>query len=188
MSDKNSMIKELSEVDKELDNAKSAILGGKPKSEPEPRPAVVPSVAMARTSAKESAQIREMSREIEEIKKKLDTLDEVYAKLEMLEDMEVELNYIKHFLDTKLDKDFEAMYHNILEQMNVEAIKIYRNVQAVIVEEDAKQNHVLFGVDGKSDRLKFRMNNVMIFSIVSFIVSIVIIIMQILPHFGISLF
>ena len=80
------------------------------------------------------------------------------------------------------------MYRNLMDQMNIEAIKIYRNIQAVIVEEQAKQNHVLFGVDGKSDKLKFRMNHVMIFSIVSFVVSILVMILQILPAFGVDIF
>ena len=95
---------------------------------------------------------------------------------------------MKAFMEEKLGMDFKAMYDNVLDQMNVEAIKTYRNIQAVIVEEDAKQNHALFGIDGKSDSLKRRLNNVMIFSIVSFVTSILVMLMQVLPAFGIKLF
>lgn len=131
---------------------------------------------------------REVLMQLEEIKQKLEVLDEIDSKLELLDEMDEQLNYIKNTLDTKLNVDFEAMYHNTLEQMNIEAIKVYRNIQAVIVEEDAKQNHLLFGVDGKSDKLKFRMNHVLIFSIISFVVSILVMVLQILPAFGINLF
>lgn len=134
------------------------------------------------------AEIRDMKRKIDEMEKKLAVIDELNARLDILEEMDEKIDYVKRFMDTKLNIDFQAMYNNLLEQMNVESIKTYRNIQAVIVEEDSKQNHVLFGVDGKSDKLKFRLNHVMIISIVSFIVSIVVMIVQILPRFGINLF
>ncbi len=113
-------------------------------------------------------------------------LAEINAKLNMIEDMDEQLASIKNTIDEKLNLDFVAMYNNLLEQMNVEAIKIYRNVQAVIVEEDSKQNHVLFGVDDKSSKLKRRINHMMIVSIVSFVVSILVMIIQILPALGVK--
>lgn len=119
---------------------------------------------------------------------RLDVLENIAVKLDMLDEMDEEIHEMRRILDKFKDVDFMAMYRNILEQMNVEAIKIYRNLQAVIVEEDAKQNHVLVGVDGKSDKLKGRMNHVMIFSIVSFVVSILVMLITILPQFGIKLF
>lgn len=132
--------------------------------------------------------LEEMKEKVDNLEKKLSSLDDLGDRLEALEQMEEKVDDLKRLVESKLNLDFEAMYHNLLEQMNIEAIKIYRNVQAVIVEEDSKQNHVLFGVDGKSDKLKFRMNHVMIISIVSFIVSIFVMILQILPRFGINLF
>lgn len=193
-----SMEKELDEIQNELDVYEKALKAdGSGKTS---QPASVEQVKTAATGNSKSAGsrlpqdersatfIKEISKEIEAIKKKLEQLDEISNKLELLDEMDEELNYIKNFMDTRLNVDFEAMYHNLLEQMNIEAIKIYRNIQAVIVEEDAKQNHVLFGVDGKSDKLKSRMNHVMIFSIISFVVSILVMIMQILPAFGIHLF
>lgn len=115
-------------------------------------------------------------------------LDELSRKMDLLDDIEEDINSMRHFIEERLSVDFNAMYQNLLEQMNVEAIKIYRNVQAVIVEEDAKQNHVLFGVDGKSDKLRKRINHMMFLAIVSFVVSILVMLMQILPALGIHLF
>ena len=193
-----SMEKELDEIQNELDVYEKAL-----KADGSGKTSQLASVEQVKTAAMGNSKsagsrlpqdersatfIKEISKEIEAIKKKLEQLDEISNKLELLDEMDEELNYIKNFMDTRLNVDFEAMYHNLLEQMNIEAIKIYRNIQAVIVEEDAKQNHVLFGVDGKSDKLKSRMNHVMIFSIISFVVSILVMIMQILPAFGIHLF
>lgn len=115
-------------------------------------------------------------------------LNQVKAKLKKLDELDGEIHSMKEFMEEKLGMDFKAMYDNVLDQMNVEAIKTYRNIQAVIVEEDAKQNHALFGINGKSDSLKRRLNNVMIFSIVSFVTSILVMLMQILPALGIKLF
>lgn len=187
------MEKELDKLQGQLDEYEKALRTDAAMQLSPDAPAVpvqkgAPTEVRAVLDEKSRATIRELSSQMEDLKKRLEVLEEISSKLELLDEMDEELNYIKNFMDTKLNLDFEAMYQNILEQMNVEAIKIYRNIQAVIVEEDAKQNHVLFGVDGKSDKLKFRMNHVMIFSIISFVVSILVMIMQILPALGIDIF
>lgn len=169
-----SMIEELNEIQSQLEDCERVLKLEMP---------VVPSDRVERktvrrtverqpveTDVKLHASIKELSEQMEDIKHRLRQLEEITVKLELLDEVDEDVNYIKNFMNHKLDKDFEAMYRNLMDQMNIEAIKIYRNIQAVIVEEQAKQNHVLFGVDGKSDKLKFRMNHVMIFSIVSFVV------------------
>lgn len=188
-----SMEKELEQLNEQLGSYEKALRADAAVAAPQPAPrsdVPVKTTAYAAevTDERYKASLKELTEQIEEMKRRLEQLDEISNKLELLDEMDEELNYIKNFLDTKLNIDFEAMYHNVLEQMNVEAIKVYRNIQAVIVEEDAKQNHVLFGVDGKSDKLKFRMNHVMIFSIISFVVSILVMLMQILPALGIQIF
>ena len=132
--------------------------------------------------------LKDIDKQLAEINRKLITLDRINGRLDQLEDINSQLDYIRKYTDAQTGYDFDMMYHNVLEQMNIEAIKIYRNIQAVIVEENAKQNHVLLGVDGKTGKLKFRLNHVMIVSIVSFVVSILVMLMQILPALGINLF
>ena len=105
-----------------------------------------------------------------------------------IEAMEAEVKALKDIIEERLNVDFRAMYENIMEKTNIEAIKTYRNVQAVVIEENAKQNQALFGLDNKSNSLKKRMNNVLIFAIVSFVVSILVMLVTILPAFGIKLF
>ena len=128
-------------------------------------------------SAMSPAELAKLHARIEQIEKKLKEIDV----------LESQVRELRAFVGEKLSVDIRAMYANILEQMNVEAVKIYRNLQAVVVEENARQNRALFGIDGKSDSLKKRMNNVIIFSIVSFVVSILVMLMQILPAFGINI-
>lgn len=132
--------------------------------------------------------LEEKSVLLENLNDLVEQIKVVDAKMGILEDMDGDTRFIRSLVTDKLNLDFVAMYNNVLDQMNVEAIKIYRNIQAVIVEENAKQNNVLFGMDKKTDGLKRRMNHVLFFCIVSFIVSIALVIVQILPAFGIKLF
>ena len=115
-------------------------------------------------------------------------LDMIMRQLRKIDTMEAEVKAMKEVIDERLSVDFRAMYENIMEKTNIEAIKTYRNVQAVIIEENAKQNQALFGIDNKSNSLKKRMNNVLIFAIVSFVVSILVMLVTILPALGIKLF
>ena len=112
----------------------------------------------------------------------------IMRQLRKIDTMEAEVKAMKEVIDERLSVDFRAMYENIMEKTNIEAIKTYRNVQAVIIEENAKQNQALFGIDNKSNSLKKRMNNVLIFAIVSFVVSILVMLVTILPALGIKLF
>ena len=115
-------------------------------------------------------------------------LEELMKKFRKVEAMESEVKAIKDILEDRLNYDFRAMYDNLMEKTNIEAIKIYRNLQAVVIEENAKQNQALFELDNKTNSLKKRMNNVLIFAIVSFVVSILVMLVTILPAFGIKLF
>ena len=102
--------------------------------------------------------------------------------------MEDDIATIKQGVSNILDIKFDMMYQSLRTEIHEDAIKTYRNIQAVIVEEDAKQNHVLFGMDGNTNKLKNRMNHLLIFSIVSFVTSILVMLMQILPALGFNLF
>lgn len=182
--------KELNSLESELNEYERVLMEERKESEKERRPVhrSPRSEVSSNDVAKLQTSIRELSSQIEDMNKRLSVLEELHYKLGLLDEMDEELNYMKNMMESRLNVDFKAMYSNVLEQMNIEAIKIYRNVQAVVVEEQAKQNRVLFGVDGKSDKLKFRMNHVMIFSIISFVVSILVMLIQILPALGIEIF
>ena len=187
-----SMIEELNEIQSQLEDCEK-VLKSEISETPTNRVKRKTGRKTVEVQAKEADvklydSINELSEQMEDMKHRLRQLEEIVVKLELLDEVDEDINYIKNFMNHKLDKDFDAMYRNLIDQMNIESIKVYRNIQAVIVEEQAKQNHVLFGVDGKSDKLKFRLNHVMIFSIVSFVVSIMVMILQILPAFGVDIF
>ena len=115
-------------------------------------------------------------------------LELIMRQFHKIESLEAQVKAMKEVIDERLNVDFRAMYENIMEKTNIEAIKTYRNVQAVVIEENAKQNQALFGLDNKSNSLKKRMNNVLIFAIVSFVVSILVMLVTILPALGFKLF
>lgn len=115
-------------------------------------------------------------------------LEMLLKQFKKVDSIEGEISDIRQIIDDRLNVDFRAMYENVMEKTNIEAIKTYRNVQAVIIEENAKQNQALFGLDTKSNSLKKRMNNVLVFAIVSFVVSILVMLVTILPALGIKLF
>ena len=73
------------------------------------------------------------------------------------------------------------------EKAHTDCIKVYRNVQAVVVEELSKQNKVIARDDKMIGKIKNKMRLILIFSIISLIASILVIIIEILPFFGINL-
>lgn len=73
------------------------------------------------------------------------------------------------------------------EKAHTDCIKVYRNVQAVVVEELSKQNKVIARDDKIIGKIKNKMRLILIFSIISLIASIAVIVIEILPVFGINL-
>ena len=69
--------------------------------------------------------------------------------------------------------------------MHKENVKVYRNVQAVIVEELKKQTDTLCQ---ENDRLASRMNVVMAFSLITMLLAVASLIVQILTGLNIKLF
>ena len=147
---------------------------------PEPRPIILPPVKYPEPAP---SNIKVDSAKLDD-----EQLNQIMRQFKKIDAMEAEVKAMKEVIDERLNVDFRAMYENIMEKTNIEAIKTYRNVQAVIIEENAKQNQALFGIDNKSNSLKKRMNNVLIFAIVSFVVSILVMLVTILPAIGIKLF
>jgi len=179
-SEVNTMLKELEEIEKSIGMESNSQDLDFPKPKPvilpkvniEPKPTVSPDTRFTRA---DFAKLDD------------DQLDAIMKRLNKIDGMQAEIDAMKAIIDERLNVDFKAMYENLMEKNNIEAIKTYRNIQAVIIEENAKQNKALFGIDGKSDSLRRRLNHVIVFSIISFVVSILVMLMIILPAFGIDL-
>lgn len=183
-----SMRQDLDVIEQELDQYLSELNAGKqddtasnlPEDEKDEKPVRVRRVRPSKAGAEAVIP--------ERIDKKLDTIDNKLEDLDARADLVEEIDTKVERIDDKLNVDFVAMYDNVLDQMNVESVKIYRNLQAVMVEENAKQNTVLFGVDGKSDSLRKRINHMVAISVISIVVSIAVMVVLILPKFGIKLY
>ena len=71
------------------------------------------------------------------------------------------------------------------EHVHKECVKVYRNVQAVVVEESGKQTEALGEAKGKVDSLGGRMKAIMGVSVAALFVSVVSVVMQILTYLNI---
>lgn len=178
----NSLLKELEELERAL---------GMPMTNedfPELKPIILPTFNMPVEQIKSSEGVAAQLTRADIAKLNDEQFEALMGKLRHVEHLEAQVEAMKNIIDSRLSVDFRAMYENLLEKSNIEAIKTYRNVQAVIIEENAKQNQALLGLDNKSNSLKRRMNNVLLFAVVSFVVSILVMLMQILPALGVDLF
>lgn len=97
-------------------------------------------------------------------------------------------NDIQDLVTTGFEIEMHQRFDELEEKTHTDCIKVYRNVQAVVVEELSKQNKVLIRDDKAISKIKRRMNVVLAFSIVSVVTAVVLIILEILPIFGIKLF
>ena len=64
--------------------------------------------------------------------------------------------------------------------MHKECVKVYRNVQAVVVEENNKQSEVLNDVKGKMEAVSKKLKTVMGISIAAVAISLISVVMQFL--------
>lgn len=88
--------------------------------------------------------------------------------------------------DSKHDiKEMEEFFKRSDEFVHKENVKVYRNVQAVVIDELKKQTQDLETENGK---LRSRMNIVMIFSVITMCVSVISVILQIISGLNIKFF
>lgn len=135
---------------------------------------------------------------------KIQSLQEDELKvLSMLRDLTEEQTRNRELELSQKNEERDAAIQNALEksQVNLEAVeemfkrtedfshkenvKVYRNVQAVIIDELKKQTEEL---TEENKKMHFRLNLVCVMSVLTFLVSVVGIIIQILTGFQIKLF
>ncbi len=106
---------------------------------------------------------------------------------ERLHSMDNRLTVLEDLIERELTIGIPEKLDELYEKTHTDCIKVYRNVQAVIVEENAKQNKLLVRMDGRIGKSKNRITSAFICSIISAIVTVILIILVILPAFGIKL-
>lgn len=97
-------------------------------------------------------------------------------------------NDIQDLVTSGFELEMHQRFDELEKKNHTDCLKVYRNVQAVVVEELAKQNKLLVRDDKAIMGIKRKMNTVLVFSIISLIIAIALIVLEILPMFGIKLF
>lgn len=88
--------------------------------------------------------------------------------------------------DSKQDmKAMEEFFKRSDDFVHKENVKVYRNVQAVVIDELKKQTQDL---ETENEKLHSRMNIVMIFSVITMLVSVISVIVQIISGLNIKFF
>lgn len=130
------------------------------------------------TSANESVlgALKNMENSLDE---KLSPLDEKLSRLDsMLEEKEEE----------KEEEPLADRLLPITENIHKECVKVYRNVQAVVVEENGKQTETLSNTATGVQRVGKKLNTVFGISLAALLISLLGVVMQILNMMNINLF
>lgn len=90
--------------------------------------------------------------------------------------------------DTNLDERLNGHFEAVNECVHRECVKVYRNVQAVVVEESGKQTEALTGAVNGVQNVKKKLGTVLGFSVAAFLLSLAGVVIQVLNMLGITLF
>ena len=141
--------------------------------------------------ANSAAEAAELQRTREQVKKYNDCLQEMK---QVNDDTKAALVQIQETLEAGMDQfknaeiPLEGLSNEIMDFVHKENVKVYRNVQAVVVEEGAKQAEGLEVVTAKVNAVKGKASAAFGMSIVTFILVLCSVIMQVLDFLNISLF
>ena len=97
--------------------------------------------------------------------------------------MDAKLGQLDSKIDEGEDTQLEEKLLSITESVHKECVKVYRNVQAVIVEEGSKQSELLNGVTSSAQRLGKKLNIVFGISLASLVLSLISVVVQLLNMF-----
>ncbi|MCH5341805.1 MAG: hypothetical protein J1E01_10075 [Acetatifactor sp.] len=97
--------------------------------------------------------------------------------------MDAKLGQLDSKIDEGEDTHLEEKLLSITESVHKECVKVYRNVQAVIVEEGSKQSELLNGVTSSAQRLGKKLNIVFGISLASLVLSLISVVVQLLNMF-----
>lgn len=102
--------------------------------------------------------------------------------------MEAKLSQLDSKMDEGAASQLDEKLLPITESVHKECVKVYRNVQAVVVEEGGKQEELLNGVTSSTQRIGKKLNTVFAISLASLLVSVISAIIQILNMLNVHLF
>lgn len=88
----------------------------------------------------------------------------------------------------ELKTQLEEKLENSSENVHKECVKVYRNVQAVVVEESGKQTEAVENVEGGVKKLQVKMNAVLGISIAALVVALGSMVLQVLSLMNFKFF
>lgn len=146
----------------------------------------------------ENAQVNgeELNRLIEESIQKIQAMQQDTASLEALQQKFAEqLAAMETAVAERQASSEQVLLGHVADRMNAsdenvhkECVKVYRNVQAVVVEEGGKQSEVLTELSAKVGSMKGKLGAILGISITALILSLGSVVMSVLEMLNISLF
>lgn len=125
------------------------------------------------------SKIDQTKEELDAVKLSLDNVTKSVS--EVLEQMTAEQ-------ENKKDDGLEERFAAVEENVHKECVKVYRNVQAVVVEENGKQTKALEEITAKVNSFNGKLGAVLGVSIAALVVALAGTVLQVLNALGINLF
>lgn len=129
--------------------------------------------------------VKESIEKIESIQQSTEALDEL--KVQLLDKLQGTEGSLAQKLDD-MDEKTQAGLESTCETVHKECVKVYRNVQAVVVDESGKQKESIEEISYHVDSVKGKINAVLGISITALILSLAGVACQVLEMLNISLF
>ena len=130
-----------------------------------------------------NGQLGNMSEQLENVNSQLKSVSgELSGKVDLLSRQLEEKNQEKP--EDRLEEKFAVAVENV----HKECVKVYRNVQAVVMEESGKQGETLTEISGKLNTMRSRLGIVLGISVAALVFSLAGAVLQLLDLMGIGLF
>ena len=130
-----------------------------------------------------NGQLGNMSEQLENVNSQLKSVSgELSGKVDLLSRQLEEKNQEKP--EDRLEEKFAVADENV----HKECVKVYRNVQAVVMEESGKQGETLTEISGKLNTMRSRLGIVLGISVAALVFSLAGAVLQLLDLMGIGLF
>jgi len=149
---------------------------------------------LAEESLKKIRAIQQDSEGLEKLGVKLDSvqglisaqLDTVNGQLESMNGaISAKMDFLSQQLGDKPKDGFEEKFAIADENVHKECVKVYRNVQAVVMEESGKQAETLTEITGKLNAMRSRIGIVLGISVAALVFSLAGTILQLLKILGV---
>ena len=152
------------------------------------------SICKIKELGRDTAAPEEIKKALEEIKKvleeRLDAMDKnVFEQVGTIDKtLSEKMDILEEKLENGSNEKLSDRMNEVEENVHKECVKVYRNVQAVVVEESGKQNTLLEEMSGAVKSFDGKLKIILGISVIAFITSLVGTILQVLSALNIHPF